>query len=75
VADFACPTSGTIVIYLNAAPGHPTDLFLRAVVSGSGIEDPATGQTWIPLRQPDGHGELLDPSLLIDTLPSSHPTL
>ena len=72
MTDFAFLTNGSIVVYVNPALSDPNP-FLRAVVSGPEIADPATGETWISARLPDGTVELVDPALVVETLPANRP--
>lgn len=60
---------GRIVIFLDR---HAVDgaVFRRAIALGPEVEDPLTGDTWIPALRPDGVVTLIDPTMVIDVQPT-----
>ena len=60
---------GQIVTYveLHADTVSP---FQRAVATGDVVDDPMTGQRWIPVIRPDLVLSLVDPAMVVDVTPS-----
>lgn len=59
---------GAIVTYVNSEHPHRAP-HIRGVATGTGIADPNTGHTWVPVLRPDRLTALVDSSLITEILP------
>jgi hypothetical protein len=60
---------GRIVTYVDRRVGASA-VFRRALVLGPELDDPQTGDTWIPALRADSLVTLVDPTSIVDMQPS-----
>jgi hypothetical protein len=60
---------GQIVTYVELQ-ADTVSPFRRAVATGDVVDDPMTGQRWIPVIRPDLRLALVDPAMVVDVTPS-----